>query len=145
MHQPPDRDAYFQMVWEIARQIPAGQVSTYGQIAAMIPAPEGIAPPDYDRLGPRWVGQAMNATPPGQGIPWQRVINSQGKISLPADSAAALEQERRLEAEGVRFNEKGRVDFGVVGWNGPPDDWLQLRGLLKPPPLRRDGGQMRLL
>ena len=144
MNRPPDRDAYFEIVWEIARQIPEGQVSTYGQIAAMIPPPEGITPPDYDRVAPRWVGQAMNATPPGHDIPWQRVINSQGKISLPTGSSAAIEQERRLKAEGVQLDDKGRVNFEEVGWNGPPDEWLEARGLFRPPPLRRDGGQMRL-
>ncbi len=140
MWNPPDPERYFWLVWLIVRQIPAGQVSTYGQIAAMIPPPEGVLPPDYDRLGARWVGTAMNNTPPGEGIPWQRVINSQGKIS---PRPGAERQRTLLEAEGVVFDDKDRVDFVAVGWNGPDEAWLQQNGLHPPRPLR--SGQQRLL
>lgn len=136
MFNPPDPKTYNALVYEIVRQIPPGQVSTYGQIAAMIPPPEGIAPPDYDRLSPRWVGNAMNNTPSGQDIPWQRVINSKGMISLPEGSASANEQRLRLEAEGVVFK-NSKVDFKVCGWNGPAEAWLKQRGLFAPPPLRK--------
>ncbi len=125
------------MVWEIVRQIPEGRVASYGQIAAMIPPPEGVEPVAYDRLRARWVGQAMHATPSGSDVPWQRVINSQGTISLPAGSAAAEEQRARLESEGVGFDERGRVDFRQVGWDGPSADWLAARGLFPPPQLAR--------
>ncbi|MDO9349360.1 MAG: MGMT family protein [Anaerolineales bacterium] len=68
------------MVWDIVRQIPAGKVATYGQIAALIPPPGGMPLPDYLAFEARWVGGAMAACPPD--VPWQRVINAQGKISL---------------------------------------------------------------
>jgi methylated-DNA-protein-cysteine methyltransferase related protein len=139
MNTPPEPERFNQIVWEIARQIPAGYVSTYGQIASMIPPPDGIAPPDYDRLSPRWVGKAMNATPAGQGIPWQRVINSQGKISLPEGSQVALDQRAFLEAEGVDFDAHDRVDFEVCGWDGPPADWLEAHGLFPPRSLKKRG------
>ncbi len=139
--QPPDPDSFHTLVWEIVQQIPEGRVAAYGQIGAMIPPPPGVEPAEYDRLRARWVGRAMNAVPSGSGVPWHRVINSQGTISLPAGSAAAEEQRARLEMEGVRFDERGRVDFGQVGWDGPPADWLEARGLLPAPPLARGPAQ----
>jgi methylated-DNA-protein-cysteine methyltransferase related protein len=146
MWHPPDPERFNPLVWEIVKQIPPGKVSTYGQIAAMMPPPEGVLPPDYDRLGARWVGQAMNATPPDQGIPWQRVINSRGMISLPEGTPSAQRQRHLLEAEGVGFDEKGRVDFDIVGWDGPDEGWLRERGLYPAPSLKKSsgGGQMRL-
>lgn len=131
----PDPEPFYHTVWEIVQQIPEGRVSTYGQIAAMIPPPEGVAPDTYRRWRAQWVGQAMRAAPSGRGIPWQRVINSQGRISLPAGSAGADEQRGRLEMEGVSFDESGRVDFVAVGWDGPDAAWLEERDLLPAPPL----------
>lgn len=141
MMHPPDRDGYFGKVWEIVRQIPAGRVSSYGQIAAMIPAPPGVDPGGYDRVRARWVGQAMNAVPPGSDVPWQRVINSQGQISLPRGSAAAEEQRNLLEAEGVEFGLNERIDFADFGWEGPAPAWCEAHGYWPAPPLgsRRKG------
>ena len=96
---PPDRMVYHTRVWEIVRQIPPGKVATYGQIAAMISPPGGMADHDYASWGARWVGGAMAACP--QDVPWQRVINSQGKISLRRGSQ---EQRALLESEGVMFD-----------------------------------------
>ncbi len=138
MYNPPDPKSYNETVWKIVQQIPPGKVSTYGQIASMIPPPEGVEPPSYDRLAPRWVGSAMNAVSGSNTtVPWQRVINSKGAISLPEGSRAALEQRARLEREGVAFDEAGRVDFNIVGWDGPDDGWLHEHGLLSPRPLRK--------
>ena len=80
---PPDPTAFNALVWEIVQQIPPGYVSAYGQIASMIPPPSGVDPLQYARLGAIWVGYAMHAVPEGSAVPWHRVINSQGQISLP--------------------------------------------------------------
>lgn len=122
-----DPKIFTALVWEIVRQIPPGKVSTYGKIAAMIPPPEGMTLRSYDAFGARWVGGAMAACP--EGVPWQRVINSQGKISLRPGGS---EQRQLLEAEGVVFDEKGRVNLKRFGWEGPARDWLAAHGL---PPL----------
>jgi len=119
------------------KQIPEGRVSSYGQIASMIPPPSGVDPEQYVRLGARWVGTAMNMTPGGQSIPWQRVINSQGEISLPKGSSNAEEQRALLEMEGVTFDERGRVDFNQVGWEGPDEGWLTANGFFAPRPLKK--------
>jgi methylated-DNA-protein-cysteine methyltransferase-like protein len=162
MLMPPDQEGYDKLVWLIVWQIPHGHVFTYGQIAAMIPAPSGVDLPAYERIAPRWVGYAMNramssalnapADPDKPHIPWQRVINSRGGISLPHGSHAADQQRTKLEAEGVMFDEKGLVDFNLYGWDGPDDDWLNEHGFFKPhsmkkkPPRRGDDtpGQLSL-
>jgi len=134
MWNPPNPKIFNQTVWLIVRQIPEGCVSTYGQIASMIPPPPGSDPEQYRRLGARWVGSALRATP-DKAIPWQRVINSQGKISFPVGSEGAEEQRRRLEAEGVVFDDRDRVDFAIYGWTGPDAAWLEEQDLFAPRPL----------
>jgi len=148
MWSPPDPKTFNALVWEITKQIPPGCVSSYGQIASMMPVPEGVAPPTFDRLGSRWVGAAMNATPQGEGIPWQRVVNSRGEISLPKGSSAAAKQRTLLEQEGVTFDERGRVDLNRYSWEGPDEAWLNEHGLASPKSLKKssaDAKQQRLL
>lgn len=133
----PNLEAFNRTVWSIVRQVPQGQVTTYGQIASMIPAPDGVDLAEYARLSPRWVGQAMNMVSAADSgnIPWWRVINAKGGISLAADSRAGQQQRQRLRREGVTFNDKESVDFAVVGWHGPSDEWREAHGLLAPRPL----------
>jgi len=145
MYPSPNPDTFYPLVWKIVKQVPHGVVSTYGQVASMIPAPEGIDPDAHRRLAPKWVGQAMNAVsysdidgkPNAPGVPWWRIINSKGGISLPAGSRAAREQAERLKAEGVVFGPDEQVELGRFGWEGPPQDWLDANGLLTPPSLRK--------
>lgn len=135
----PNPQAYMEMVWEIVRQIPAGEVSTFGQIASMIPPPPGVDEYDYERLAPRYVGDAMNAVSwrDEATVPWHRVINSKGGISLPPETKAAALQRARLRHEGALEGDADTVDLGRVGWEGPPNAWLNERGLRAPKPLRR--------
>jgi methylated-DNA-protein-cysteine methyltransferase-like protein len=128
-----DRATYDRIVWSIVWQIPEGLVITYGQIASMIPMPDGMELPSYERIAPRWVGYAMRrcmsddlnnpGDPTQPSIPWQRVLNSQGRSSLRGYEGD--QQRTRLEDEGVEFDRSGRVDFGVFGWEGPDDNWLR--------------------
>ena len=110
---PPDPHSFEQEVWDVVRLIPEGKVSTYGRIAAMIPPPSGMDPKSYQSFGARWVGGAMAGCP--ADVPWQRVINAQGKISV---LHAAEAQRKLLEAEGVQFDERNRVDLDVYLWEG---------------------------
>ena len=82
-------------------------MATYGQIARYI-----------DRCTPRMVGFAMAATPQSSGVPWHRVINSKGMISMRANGERDILQQVLLETEGVVFNENGKVDLAEVGWKG---------------------------
>lgn len=110
---PPNPQAFNEQVWAVARRIPRGKVATYGQIAKMIPPPNGVELEAYAAFAPRWVGGAMANCP--DDVPWQRVINSQGKIS---ERPGAERQRPLLEQEGVEFDAKDRVDLKKYGWNG---------------------------
>lgn len=110
---PPDQKTYYEQVWNLVRQIPPGKVASYGQVALMIPPPVGVDFDSYKAFSPRWVGGAMAACP--DDVPWQRVINSQGKIS---ERPGAERQRELLEEEGLVFV-KDRVDFKKYGWKGP--------------------------
>jgi methylated-DNA-protein-cysteine methyltransferase-like protein len=110
---PPDPIDFNRRVWSIVRRIPAGRVASYGQIARLFPPPEGVDPENYSAFGPRWVGSAMAGCP--DDVPWQRVINAKGEIS---PRPGAEHQRRLLEAEGVVFDARGRVDLSRFGWQG---------------------------
>jgi methylated-DNA-protein-cysteine methyltransferase-like protein len=147
--QPPNPRAYHEIVWKIVRQVPRAFVTTFGQIASMIPSPEGVEAKDYERLAPRWVGDAMNAVSriDEPTIPWHRVINSKGTISLPEESISYRQQRDRLRAEGL-IDAKGVADFDAHGWEGPDAAWLAEHKLRAPKSLRKPPpaaiGQMRL-
>ena len=108
-------------IYEVVRRIPRGSVASYGRIARMV-----------NRTA-REVGYAMAATPPDRGIPWHRVINSQGKISPRKGGGGDQRQREKLLAEGVVFDQRGRVNFDRFGWREfdrerpeppfPPEDW----------------------
>jgi methylated-DNA-protein-cysteine methyltransferase-like protein len=108
MQMNAGRDNRYNRVYELVCLIPSGNVATYGQIASHI-----------DRCTPRMVGYAMAATPHGRDIPWHRVINSQGMISMRANGERDMLQQALLETEGVFFNENGRVNLDEAGWKGP--------------------------
>ena len=110
-----------QAIYEVVKTIPAGVVATYGQVAAIV------------GCGPRLVGYALASLPAGMDVPWQRVINSQGKISTRSDGAADPRQRQALIREGIVFSLKGTVDLKRFGWDGPDWDWLYERGLQPPP------------
>ena len=112
---PPNQQAYYEQVWNLVRQIPRGKVAAYGQIALMLPPPNGVEFEAYKAFGPRWVGGAMANCP--DDVPWQRVINSQGKIS---ERPGAERQRQLLEEEGIVFV-KDKVDMKKYGWRGPSE------------------------
>lgn len=110
----PDKMVFNNSVWELVRQIPYGKVATYGQIAGLLSPPAGVAEKTYRAFGPRWVGSAMAACP--QDVPWHRVINSQGRISLRG--GGDTNQRQLLEEEGIIFDERERVDLKQFQWDG---------------------------
>jgi len=116
---PPKREEFNHKVWALVRQIPPGKVCTYGQVAALLDPPLGMDPKSYEAFGARWVGGAMSACP--QDVPWQRVINSQGKVSLRPGGGGDRQREL-LEAEGVDFDERDRVDLKVYAWSGQSEE-----------------------
>jgi methylated-DNA-protein-cysteine methyltransferase-like protein len=110
---PPGRDDFEAEVWDLVRAIPPGRVTTYGRLAALATPPAGMDAAAYRAFGARWVGGAMAHCP--DDVPWWRVINAQGRVS---ERPTAAEQRERLEAEGVAFDGRDRVDLRVFGWIG---------------------------
>jgi methylated-DNA-protein-cysteine methyltransferase-like protein len=95
----------YQCIWDVVRQIPKGKVASYADIARL----SGF----FGQA--RKVGYSLHALPRGSNVPWHRVINSQGRISLPRTSGHYAKQKHLLEKEGVVFR-KGRVDLREFGW-----------------------------
>ena len=98
-------------IYTIVRQIPDGQVATYGQVAALAGFP-GHA---------RQVGYALHALPAGSDVPWQRVINARGEVSPRSEGGWEHYQRHLLEEEGIVFDLSGRVDLRRYRW-GPDID-----------------------
>ncbi len=103
----------YRRVWAVVKEIPSGCVATDGQIAAL------CGHPRHARL----VGYALHALPQDAIIPWHRVINSRGQISLPAHSAEYQQQRQRLLGEGIEFH-GNTVDLKLFGWSTSPDELL---------------------
>lgn len=95
-----------QRIWQAVSQIPKGKAASYGQIASLAGLPGAS----------RLVGNVLRKLPPGSHLPWHRVINSQGKISLPEGSPGFEEQKKRLLAEGVVI-QGSKVALKHFGWN----------------------------
>lgn len=100
------RAGSYARIYRVVRRIPRGRVATYGQIARIA----GLA----NRA--RQVGYALHALEEDSGVPWQRVVNHRGEVS--ARSFAGMERVQRalLEAEGIEFDERGRIDLAHVQW-----------------------------
>jgi methylated-DNA-protein-cysteine methyltransferase-like protein len=140
-----DRSEFYRIVWHIVGQIPTGRAATYGQIARYIPPPSGIPADVFARLGPKWVGEALNALSEtgDQKIPWHRVVNARGQISLPEYTPAAAIQRGSLRAEGIFDDDAERVDLSVHGWAGPSAAWLAENGLREAPAAAERGSAKR--
>jgi methylated-DNA-protein-cysteine methyltransferase related protein len=96
----------WERVYRVVRRIPAGRVATYGQVARLA----GLG------RNARQVGYALHALPERRLVPWHRVINARGEISLGPAAGSDVTQRLRLEREGVRFDTRGRTDLGLFGW-----------------------------
>jgi methylated-DNA-protein-cysteine methyltransferase-like protein len=99
--QPAD-DRY-ERIYAAVAAIPRGCVASYGQVAEQAGLPRGA----------RLVGRALAQCT--TRVPWHRVLNAAGRLSLPPGSAAYREQVRRLEREGVTVRD-GKVGPGFFRW-----------------------------
>jgi methylated-DNA-protein-cysteine methyltransferase related protein len=91
-------------VVEAIRAIPRGNVATYGQIAILAGS----------LTGARQVSWVLNSCSRSENLPWHRVVNSRGTISLEGEGK--IEQRALLEAEGVLFDDEGRIDLVKFLW-----------------------------
>jgi len=101
--------SFYQNVYKIVRLIPAGQVATYGQIGKIA------------GCSPRQVGTALSvlSVKDVKDVPWHRVINSQGRISLRSEGGGATHQAKALQKEQVNFSTLGKIDLKEYQWPGP--------------------------
>lgn len=93
-------------IYVAVRRIPKGRVATYGQIAEAAGLPRQ----------PRLVGYALHALPSSTTVPWHRVVNARGMVSIRSDGAASLSQRLLLEREGITFDARGRLSLQRFGW-----------------------------
>ena len=89
----------------IIRSIPRGRVATYGQVAGVAGSPHGA----------RQVARVLHSLSRARRLPWQRVINSRGSISLPRGGGFER-QKALLESEGVAVSRAGKIDMGRYLW-----------------------------
>ena len=102
---------FYDAVYTFVRRVPRGRVVTYGQVALELGSPAAA----------RAVGYALHALPQGSDVPWWRVINAQGAISLKGRGPQADLQRSLLEDEGVGFDGHDRADLRILRW-WPLDD-----------------------
>lgn len=113
---------FYQQVYAVVRRIPPGRITTYGRIAQMLGAPRAA----------RAVGYALNALSDSQApdVPWQRVINGQGRISIVNRQVSAAEQAQLLQNEGIAVSEDLRIDLEKYLWQGL--HWAEVEQILNP-------------
>lgn len=126
-------------VYALVRACPPGRVTTYGWLAAAVGFPRGA----------RMVGWFMNKIPKGKDVPAQRVINSKGELSGSWAFGERGRMRGLLEAEGVAFDDAGRVDLKRYGWNPNQDlsvdERSRLLGAADQLPAEVDDELLRLL
>ena len=98
--------AFNEAVYEVVRQIPAGRVASYGQVARMVGRPRNA----------RFVGYALHVNPEPGVIPCHRVVFKDGSLAPEFAFGGEDEQRRLLEAEDVGFLPDGRVDMAHFAW-----------------------------
>lgn len=98
--------SFTERVYALVRQVPHGRVVSYGGVAALLGQPRAA----------RGVGQALHALPDDTNVPWWRVVNRNGEISIRGVLHGEVRQRQLLRAEGVRFSRAGRIDWRRFGW-----------------------------
>lgn len=124
-----DLPELFARVQLVVRQIPAGAVSSYGDVAAVVGG----------GCDGRLVGQALAAIGAAE-VPWQRVVSRDGTIST-----RGLRQRELLEAEGVAFDAQGRAVMARHRWRGPDAEWAAAHRAHTLPPRPDEPEQLTLL
>jgi methylated-DNA-protein-cysteine methyltransferase-like protein len=102
----PVREGRWARVYAVVRRIPRGRVATYGQVARLAGLGQNA----------RQVGYALHVLRAHSAVPWHRVVNARGEISLSPLSGADVTQRLKLEREGIKFSLRGRIDLKAFGW-----------------------------
>ena len=116
MPEPREELTFTERVYDVVRRVPYGRIVSYGGVAAILGQPRAA----------RGVGQALYALPDGSDVPWWRVVNRNGEISIRGVPHGERIQRELLRGEGVRFDRRGRIDWKRFGWTAeelvPADD-----------------------
>ena len=99
-----ENDSFQQRIYQIVAAIPYGCVTTYGEIAQLAGSPRAA----------RQVGGVLKRLPAGSKLPWHRVINRKGEISLVGDDLTR--QRTALQQEGIAVSREGRIDLKKYRW-----------------------------
>jgi methylated-DNA-protein-cysteine methyltransferase-like protein len=113
----------YRKIWRQAAMIPEGQVASYGQIVKLAGLPRRTA---------RMVGRALRSAPRELALPWHRVVNAQGKISIPKSSSGFERQKALLEAEGIVVQDD-QLDMNKYCWEPSLDELVWGPGQLYDP------------
>ena len=105
-HARSPAKSFSDLVYDVVRRIPRGKVLSYGDVAALLGNPRAA----------RGVGWALHALDADSTVPWWRVINKQGAISIRHPDVSPKVQRAMLEDEGVAFDDDDRVDWAAVRW-----------------------------
>ena len=101
------KNYFYQKVYLTVSKIPYGKVATYGQIADLI----------YEYGRARQVGWALRRLELPSNIPWHRVINSKGLITMSVSrNGTDWIQHELLVREGIKFNTKMKIDIKQYLW-----------------------------
>ncbi|MFW6068248.1 MAG: MGMT family protein [Chloroflexota bacterium] len=116
--------SFYEQVYDVVRQIPRGKVTSYGRVAQMLGRPNAA----------RAVGYALSALkdePENRraNVPWHRVINSQGRITISNREHTAEDQARLLRSEGVMVSDDLRVNLTRYLWSGL--HWVEIDDILR--------------
>ncbi len=109
----PDREVRVQRILDCVRDVPCGNVASYGQIAALAGVPNGA----------RQVGRALRELAPGNDVPWHRIVTASGRLAFAPGSAAWRRQRHKLLAEGVLFDGE-RIRMRQYRWQPDLDELL---------------------
>jgi len=99
-------NTFAEQVYALVRRVPKGWIVSYGGVAALLGRPRAA----------RAVGRALFELPEGHDVPWWRVVNRNGEISIKGVLHGPARQRALLEKEGVKFDRAGRIDWETFGW-----------------------------
>ncbi|MFW6042117.1 MAG: MGMT family protein [Chloroflexota bacterium] len=119
------QQSFYEQVYAVVRRIPTGKVTSYGRVAQMLGRPNAA----------RAVGYALSALKDEKrndeyvAVPWHRVVNSQGRISIKNREYSAQNQANLLRAEGVIVDERLQIDLEEFLWEGL--HWVEIDDILR--------------
>lgn len=100
--------SFGERVFALVRRVPPGRIVSYGGVAALLGTPRAA----------RGVGRALSTLPSDTDVPWWRVVNRNGEISIKGAPGLPALQRALLEDEGVEFDARGRISWDRFGWRG---------------------------